>query len=115
VGVANDLAASVESLRSRVVGACGVGESTQLHVGNIDLDLESLEWREIIEVLGVDDYGRDHPVDRRDLSHNDTVARSITILKTVGHGLARTEVDEVGVVSSGVDLAIGSHSGVLTR
>lgn len=116
VCVANDLTIPVEVLGSRVIGACSVREGAELHVGNVDLDLEGLEGREIVAVLGVKNDCRNHPIEGRDLAHRclqlagnrcdevsgihtDTIARAIPVLQTVGQGLARAEIDEVGIIT----------------
>ena len=69
VGVTDDLARPIEVLWRRIVGAGGIGERTELHVGNIDLDVEGLERREVVTVLGVENDSRDHPVDCGNLAH----------------------------------------------
>lgn len=118
MGVANDLALAVELLGSAVVGACGVGEGTELHVLNQDLNLESGVGLDDLEVLGVQNNGGHHVVDAGDVTHGytevrnqvvceplahdsltNTVARSASVLETVGQGLAVTLVDEVGLVT----------------
>lgn len=118
VSVTNDLAASVEGLGSRVVGAGGVGEGAELHVGDIDLNLEGRERLEIIAVLGVENDSRDHAVGGGNFTHccvvlalievgaqlrrlqlTDTVAGAIPVLQTVGQCFALAEVDEVGIVT----------------
>lgn len=69
VGVARDLAVG-HLLRARVVRVDGVGEGAEVHVGNKDLDAEGLALCEIIHVLGVEDNGRHHVVDRGDIAHD---------------------------------------------
>lgn len=69
VGVTRDLAVG-HLLRARVVRVDGVGEGAEVHVGNKDLDAEGLALCEIIHVLGVEDNGRHHVVDRRDVAHD---------------------------------------------
>lgn len=69
VGVTRDLAVG-HLLRARVVRVDGVGEGAEVHVGNKDLDAEGLALCEIIHVLGVEDNGRHHVVDRGDIAHD---------------------------------------------
>lgn len=69
VGVTRDLAVG-HLLRARVVRVDGVGEGAEVHVGNKDLDAEGLALCEIIHVLGVEDNGRHHVVDRGDVAHD---------------------------------------------
>lgn len=42
VGVANNVASVSKLLRSRVVGVVGVSESTKVHVGDLNVDIEVL-------------------------------------------------------------------------
>ena len=69
VSMANDSAGAIEVLRSRVIGAGRVGERTQNHVGNIDLDSECLLGGKNVIVLREQNDGRYHIVCRGDLAH----------------------------------------------
>jgi len=62
VGVADDLASSIEILGRGVVGARRVGEGTQLHVLDLEHNVEGRELLEVVKILGVQDDGRDHAV-----------------------------------------------------
>lgn len=76
VGVARDLAVG-DLLRARVVRVDGVGEGAEVHVGNKDLDAKGLALCEIIHVLGVEDHGRHHVVDRGDIAHDCTAVSTV--------------------------------------
>lgn len=95
VGVANDLAASVEVLGRRVVGRCGVGEGACGETLGLHRDGKCFAGWQVLHWLGGGDDGGDHVFRGRDLAHYDTVARSGFDLETVGESLPGTEVDEV--------------------
>lgn len=105
VGVADDIAAVAELLGCRVVCAVRVGEGAELHVGDLDLDVEVLVGRRLLARDGARDDGRHHVRLGGHLAHGDTVAGSLLLLQAVGQRLARAEVDEVGVVRLRVGLA----------
>ena len=69
VGVTDNLAI-LEILRSRVVGARGVGEVAQDHVGHVHGDVERGGRVQVLVVGGADDHSRDHGRLRRDLTHD---------------------------------------------
>lgn len=99
MSVADNVTASVNVLRSRVVCAGGVGESTRGKVEHLHLNVESCVGGNVVTVLGVHEDGRNHVVDGRNVTHGDTIARARLDLCTVGESLALTEVDEVGIVT----------------
>jgi hypothetical protein len=99
VSVANNVATISKLLGSRVVGVVGVGEGSQVHVGDLDVDIEVLVRLRLFAGHGVYDDGRWHLGLRWDLTHGDTVARTLLVLLAVGHSLAGTEVDEVVGIS----------------
>lgn len=100
VSVANDVSRAIKVLRSRVVGAVGVGEGASSQVGNLDLDTEVLVGGDVVTVLGVNKDGGNRLGLGRNLSHRDTVAGTSLLLETVGQSLTGTEVDEVGGVTT---------------
>lgn len=116
VGVPDDGAARAELLGGRVVGAVGVGEGTQVHVGDLDGDVEVLIGRGLLAGDGAGDDSRDHLGLRGHVTHGDTVTRALLLLDAVGQCLAGTEVDEVAIVRLRFGLAVGSTFGsVLCR
>lgn len=106
VSVANNIATVSELLGSRVVGVVGVGEGSQVHVGDLDIDIEVLVRLRLIAGHGACDDGRRHVVLRWNLTHRDTVARTLLVLQAIGQGFAGAEVDEVGIISDGGSLAL---------
>ena len=70
MGVADDVAVASNVLRSSVVGARGVGEGAEVHVGDAQLDVERLKLGDNVVVLGVLDDGRHHVADGRDFTHD---------------------------------------------
>lgn len=121
VGVADDVAVvGLNVLGRRVVGAGGVGEYSQVEVGDGQRDVEGRVRLEVVVELGVEDDCRDHVGRGGDLSHDwfvrnvgrkekiqkesglqptNAVARARLDLQTVGNGLARAKVDEVGSIA----------------
>lgn len=110
VGVTNDPAVSTELSGTAVVGARGVGESAEVEVGDVELDGEGLANTEVLEVLGRENHSGDHVLHGGDVTHNNTVARTATLLEAVGEVLTSAEVDEVGLVNSSLNLAIGDSA-----
>lgn len=106
VSVANNVASVSELLGSRVVSVVGVGEGAQVHVGDLDIDVKVLVRLRLIAGYRACDDGRGHVVLRWNLSHGDTVARTLLVLQTIGQGLAGAEVDEVVLISDGGSLAL---------
>jgi hypothetical protein len=100
VGVADDLTLAVQGLWCGVVGAGGVCEGAKVHVLELQLDVEGGKGREVVVELGVEDDGRHHVVERRNVTHGDTVAGSLADLQTIGYGLAGALVYEVGGIAS---------------
>lgn len=98
VSMANDDSV-VQRLRSSVVGNIGVGKRSSCEICDLELNVEGLIGWQILAWLRVQDDGRDHVGLCRDITHNDTVARSGLDLETIGQGLSGTEIDEVGSVS----------------
>lgn len=106
VSVANNVASVSKLLRSRVVGVVGVSEGSQVHVCDLDVDIEVLVRLGLTTGHRARDDGRGHVVLRGNLTHGDTVARSLLVLQTIGQGLAGAEVDEVVLISDGSGLAL---------
>lgn len=105
VSVANNGASVSKLLRSRVVGVVGVGEGTQVHVGDLNVDIEVLVRLRLFARHRARDDGRGHFALRGNLTHGDTVAGSLLVLLTIGQCLAGAEVDEVVGISFGSSLA----------
>lgn len=105
VSVANHVASVSKLLRSRVVGVVGVSEGAQVHVCDLDVDIEVLVRLRLLAGHRACDDGRSHVVLRGNLTHGDTVAGSLLVLQTIGQGLAGAEVDEVVIISDGSGLA----------
>lgn len=100
VGMTDDAALAIQILRSRVVRLLRVGERTGRQVLRVDDNVKRLVFLDRLPGLGVLDDRSDHAVNARNPAHDDTVARTLLNLETVGQGLARTEVDEVVVIGS---------------
>lgn len=73
MGVSDDGAAGAELLRRGVVGAVGVGEGTQVHVGDLDGDVEVFIGCGLLSSNGTGDDSRDHLGRGGHLTHDDTV------------------------------------------
>lgn len=115
VGVSDDVAAA-ELLGRGVVRAVRVGEGAQLHVGDLDGDVEVLVGRGLLAGDGAGDDGRDHVGRGGHVTHHDTIAGALLLLQTVGQRLAGTEVDEVGIISLRLGLAgLSTLGSVLCR
>ena len=99
VSVTDDIAA-LEFLRSRVIGVSGIGEGTGDQVLRLDGDAERRVGVNVLAWCREDNDRRDHVIVGRNITHDDTVARSCGHLETVGEGLATAEVDKVGVVTA---------------
>lgn len=116
VRVADDVATGAELLGRGVVRAVRVGEGAQLHIGDLNGDVEVLVRRGRVVGERVDDDGRDHVRRGGHLAHRDTVAGTLLLLQTVGQCLTHTKVDKVGVVGLRFGLAsLGALGTVLLR
>lgn len=116
MSVSNDIATRAELLGCGVVRAVGVGEGTQLHVGDLDRDIEVLVGGRLLTSDGAGDDSRDHVGRGGHFAHHDTVTRALLLLQTVGQSLARAEVDEVGSVRLRFGLAgLGTRGSILRR
>lgn len=105
VSVANDRAATAELLGRCVVRAVRVREGAQLHVLDLYGNVKVLVGCGLLAGDRASDDGSRHLAARRHLTHHNTVAGPALYLKTVGQRLARTEVDEVGIVCDRLGLA----------
>lgn len=105
VGMSDDIATRAELLGRGIVRAVGVGEGTQLHVGDLDSHVEVLVGCGLLASDGAGDDSRDHVSRGGHLTHHDTVTRALLLLQAVGQSLARAKVDEVGTVGLRFGLA----------
>lgn len=108
VSVADDGARAAELLGRGIVRAVGVGEGTQLHVLDLNGNVEVRVGCRLLAGDRAGDDSRRHLAACRHLTHHDTIAGAALHLKTVGQRLARTEVDEVGCVCDRLGLACRS-------
>lgn len=96
---------TLKFLRCSIVGIDGIGEGPSHQVGDLDLDVEGLVGSNIFVRSREDDNRRDHVVVGWNITHNNTVARTLGDLLAVRNGFAGTEIDEVEWISLGVRLA----------
>lgn len=69
MGVTDDVARTVDILRSRVVCAGGVGKCTRGKVDHLNRDGEGSFGWDSVAVLGVGEDASDHLVDARNVTH----------------------------------------------
>lgn len=70
VGVANDVSAAIQILRSGIVGGVRVGECTRGEVDHLNRDIEVRVGLNSVAILGAGEDTGHHVVGRRNLSHN---------------------------------------------
>jgi hypothetical protein len=90
---------TLELLRSGVVRGQGIGEGAGDQVRELHLDGEVLVGGDVFAGAGEQHDRRDHVGIGGDVAHDHAVAGSAGGLGSVGQGLARAEVDEVGRVT----------------
>lgn len=96
VRVSDELASTVDLLRSTEVIRLGVHEVTRLHVGDCELDGERLVGIDISAIGGEDEFCRRHILLGKNNTHGNRVARTVNNLLTIGQRevrLCQTEVD----------------------
>lgn len=101
MSMTNDVTSAIQVLRGCIVRSIGIGERARSEVSDLNLDLEILVGGDIVVIFRVDQYTGNHVGLGRNVSHHNTIAGAPDLLKTVGQFLARTEVDEVGVIRFG--------------
>lgn len=108
VAVTNDVAVLIQVLWCGIVVRGWVNEEACVEMLGLNGDVEGCVCWDFVADLWVGDHGCDHVLRSWDLAHWNTVTGSRCDLQAVCYGLARTEVDKVGVIT--VALRISRHS-----